>query len=36
MQAKLNDIINGFELTRFLTDLMSNIIVNIEKDHRQY
>ena len=36
MQAKLNDIINGFELTRFLTDLMSNIIVNIEKYHRQY
>ena len=36
MQAKLNDIINGFELTRFLTDLMSDIIVNIEKYRRQY
>ena len=33
LQAKLNDIINGFQLNGSLIDLMSNIRINIEKYH---
>ena len=33
LQAKSNDIINGFELIGSLIDLMSNIRVNIDKYH---
>ena len=33
VQAKSNDIINGFELIGSLIDLMSNIRINIEKYH---
>ena len=33
LQAKSNDIINGFELIGSLKDLMSNIRINIDKYH---
>ena len=33
LQAKSNDIINGFELIGSLIDLMSNIRINIDKYH---
>ena len=36
LQAKSNDIINGFELIGSLIDLMSNIRVNINKYHDEW
>ena len=36
LQAKSNDIINGFELIGSLIDLMSNIRVNIDKYHDEW
>ena len=36
LQAKSNDIINGFELIGSFTDLMSNIRVNIDKYHDEW
>ena len=36
LQAKSNDIINGFELIGSLIDLMSNIRINIDKYHDEW
>ena len=36
LQAKSNDIINGFELIGSLVDRMSNIRVNIDRYHDEW